>query len=743
MFTEEDEKIINEGFINLMKACEDHFVMTPEDKRIITDAFEFANKAHDNVRRRSGEPYMIHPLAVAKIVVEEIGLGVKSVCAALLHDVVEDTEYTVEDIRARYGEKIASMVDGLTKMKRVGDIAQSSSEQAENFKKMLFTLSDDVRVILIKLADRLHNMRTLDSMPPKKRTKIVSETITLFAPLAHRLGLYTIKTELEDYCLKYSYPEEYKMISDKLLETLDSRKEFVSRFNIPIIEKLKENKIDFKICGREKAIYSIWKKMQRKKISLEEVYDLFAIRIVFVPAKFVPESSQCWHIYSLITEIYKPKPDRIRDWISIPKANGYESLHCTVMGPDGVWVEVQIRSERMNEIAEKGFAAHWKYKEHTDHDSELDKWLKEVRNALGGSTEHAVEFLDEFKLNLYSSEVVVFTPKGESRILPKGATYLDFAYDIHTNVGNTAIGVKVDHKIESLFSLVKSGDQIEVITSKSSAPSVEWLDKVHTTKSKQSIRNFLKNKNINNIKLGQEIFVNKMEAMGLTLNGEILQQAMNYYSCATKDEFYSNIGSNIISLDEANKIFHKDKSSSPFWSFSIPNIPNPLKLFGVDNKKKVSQNTNFIIAKCCNPIPGDEVVGFSTDSGSIVIHKKGCEVATDIATKQGERIVDAEWTSQTIMSYQVHMQIDATDRRGLILDVVQIISGQLGININALKIESKDGVLRGYISMSVSSTHDIRDTITMIKKVKNVNNVKRLDSKDEYTCLDNNINKEE
>lgn len=732
MFTEEDEKIIYNSFDKLITACEEHFSMTDEERRIITDAFEFANKAHANVRRRSGEPYMIHPLAVAQIVVEEIGLGAKSVCAALLHDVVEDTDYSVEDIKVRYGEKIASMVDGLTKMKRVGDIAQSGSEQAENFKKMLFTLSDDVRVILIKLADRLHNMRTLDSMPPKKRTKIVSETITLFAPLAHRLGLYTIKTELEDYCLKYSYPEEYKMISDKLLNTLNSRTEFVTRFNTPIIEKLKENKIEFRICGREKAIYSIWKKMQTKKISLEEVYDLFAIRIVFVPAKFVPESSQCWHIYSLITEIYKPKPDRIRDWISIPKANGYESLHCTVMGPDGVWVEVQIRSERMNEIAEKGFAAHWKYKEHADHDSELDKWLKEVRNALGGSTQHAVEFLDEFKLNLYSSEVVVFTPKGESRILPKGATYLDFAYDIHTNVGNTAIGVKVDHKIESLFSLVKSGDQIEVITSSSSTPSIEWLNKVHTTKAKQSIRSYLKNKNVNNVKLGQDIFAEKIESMGITLRGDMMQQVMNHYSCATKDEFYSNIGAEIISLDDLSKILRKDKSSSSFWSFSIP---NPLKFFG-DNKKK-EQPACFIIAKCCNPIPGDEVVGFRTDNGCIAIHKKGCEVATDIATKQGERIVDAEWASQTIMSYQVHMQVDATDRRGLILDIVQVISGQLGINIDTLNIESGDGVLRGYISMSVSSTHDIRDTITLLKKVKNVNSVKRLDSKEEYKNLNN------
>ncbi len=742
MFTEEDDRIIEESFDKLMRSSE-HIIKTPEDEKLIRDAFELANKAHYNIRRRSGEPYILHPIAVAQIIVDEIGLGVKSVCAALLHDVVEDTDYTVEDIASRFGDKIAYMVDGLTKMSKVGNIEPTNSEQAENFKKMILTLSDDVRVIIIKIADRLHNMRTLGSMPPKKQTKIVSETITLFAPLAHRLGLYAIKTELEDYSLKYTYPEEYEMISNKLKSTSASRNEFVERFNAPIIEKLKENKIDFQICGREKAIYSIWKKMQRKKITLEEVYDLFAIRIVFKPAKFVPESSQCWHIYSLITEIYKPKPDRIRDWISIPKANGYESLHCTVMGPDGVWVEVQIRSERMNEIAERGYAAHWKYKASSNgvdisQEGEIDKWLKEVRHALYGSTDHAVEFLDEFKLNLYNKEVVVFTPKGESRILPKGATYLDFAYDIHTNVGNKAIGVKVDHKIESLFSLVKSGDQIEIITSNSSSPSVDWLDKVHTSKAKQAIRTYLRSKNENNIQVGQEVLQDKLEAAGIPLNAEVVNNLLTHFSYATKDELYSNIGSGILKAEELEKYLSKYKGSEQKES-NWSTIFNPLKLFGVgDGKKKNKNAEKFIPAQCCNPLPGDEVCGFRTDDGRIIVHKKGCEVANDIASKHGNRLVDAEWTTEAMRSHRIHIQVDANDRKGMILDIVQVLSGQIGTNIDTLDVDTADGILRAYLSMSVSSVNDVKETISLLKKIKGVNTVTRIENKDEYQPLNKN-----
>ena len=486
-YSPEDEQMVDAAFDRLMEHCA-KICKTQEDADRIKRAFFLAKEAHAGVRRRSGEPYIMHPISVAMIVVDEIGLGVKSVMAALLHDVVEDTDYTVEDIQSMFGPKVAQMVDGLTKMS--GVFKTEASEQAANFRKVLLTLSDDVRVILIKIADRLHNMRTLGSMPPHKQMKITSETIYLFAPLAHRLGLYAIKSELEDLTLKYRFPEEYRQIEQKIQETEPDRTKFIEKFNAPLIEALKENRIDFEISGRVKSVYSIWSKMQRKQIPFEEVYDLFAIRIVFKPSPMIPEKAQCWHIYSLVTDIYKPKPDRLRDWVNIPKANGYEALHSTVMGPDGVWVEVQIRSQRMEEIAERGFAAHWKYKSSDAEgrdEGEFDRWIKQVREALNSPTENAVEFLDNFKLSLYTNEIVVFTPKGESRTLPQGATALDFAYDIHTNIGNSAIGAKINHKIESIFTPIQSGDQIEIITSQNVRPKANWLDHVATTKAKQCI----------------------------------------------------------------------------------------------------------------------------------------------------------------------------------------------------------------------------------------------------------------
>ena len=461
-YTAEDELLIQEKYDDLMSVCE-KICKSDSDRDFIKKAFFLAKEAHKGVRRRSGEPYLLHPIAVAKIAVEEIGLGVKSVVAALLHDVVEDTEYTVEDITNMFGQKIATMVDGLTKMS--GVFNTETSEQAENFRKILLTLSDDVRVILIKIADRLHNMRTLGAMPVNKQIKITSETIYLFAPLAHRLGLYSIKTELEDLCMMYRFPEQYREIADKLSKTKVQLNEYIARFNAPIIDALKRNGIDFEISGRIKSIYSIWSKMQRKQIPFEEVYDLFAIRVVFKPLQFPSEKTQCWQIYSSITDIYTPKPERLRDWISMPKANGYEALHSTVMGPDGVWVEVQIRTQRMEDIAERGFAAHWKYKHATisQNEDEFDKWLKKIREALNSPTESAVDFLDNFKLSLYTSEIVVFTPKGEARTMPHGATALDFAYDIHSKIGHKAIGAKINHVIKPIFSEIHSGDQIEII----------------------------------------------------------------------------------------------------------------------------------------------------------------------------------------------------------------------------------------------------------------------------------------
>ncbi|MCD8071712.1 MAG: RelA/SpoT family protein, partial [Alistipes sp.] len=534
-YTPEDEILISGQFEKLLESCS-KVANTEEDWDIIRRAFFLAKEAHKGVRRRSGEPYITHPLAVARIVVDEIGLGVKSVVASLLHDVVEDTSYTVEEIEAMFGPKIASMVDGLTKM--AGVFTADTSEQAENFRKMLLTLSDDVRVILIKIADRLHNMRTLGSMPPAKQIKITSETIFLFAPLAYRLGLYTIKTELEDLSLKYRFPEQYDEIKQKLQNTEVSRSQFIDTFNEPIRERLKESGIDFEISGRVKSIYSIWSKMQRKQIPFEEVYDLFAIRIIFRPSPLIPEKSQCWHIYSLITDIYKPKPDRIRDWVNIPKANGYEALHATVMGPQGMWVEVQIRSERMEDVAEKGFAAHWKYKQDSisKDEDEFDKWLKKVREALNSPTENAVDFLDNFRTTLYTTEIVVFTPKGESRKIPMGATALDFAYDIHTNVGNKAIGAKINHKIESIFTPIMSGDQIEIITSDNSHPKPEWMEHVATAKARQSIKNYLKKDRQNNIERGKEILEEKMKEFGVRISARVFRKVLPAYDSRTKEE---------------------------------------------------------------------------------------------------------------------------------------------------------------------------------------------------------------
>ena len=537
-YSAEDEALIKEKWDDLLLSCT-KICRNDEDWNFIKRAFFLAKEAHEGVRRRSGEPYLLHPIAVAKIVVDEIGLGVKSVVAALLHDVVEDTEYTVEDMERIFGPKIASMVDGLTKMS--GVFNADTSEQAEYFRKVLLTLSDDVRVILIKIADRLHNMRTLGSMPLNKQIKITGETIYLFAPLAHRLGLFSIKNELEDLCMKYRFPQQYAEISKKLQESEATRREFIDKFNAPIIAALNRDNINYEISGRVKSISSIWSKMQRKQIPFEEIYDLFAIRIVFKPLPFPSEKTQCWQIYSTITDIYTPKPDRLRDWISMPKANGYEALHSTVMGPDGVWVEVQIRTQRMEDIAERGFAAHWKYKKATisQDEDEFDKWLKQIRDALNSPTENAIDFLDNFKLSLYSSEIVVFTPKGDPRKMPFGATALDFAYDVHSKIGNNAISAKINHKLEPITTQINSGDQIEIITAETAHPKPEWLDIVTTTKAKQAIKNFLKRERQNNIEHGQQLLDEQMRRLNINLSGRVLRKIIPAYDCRNKDEFYS------------------------------------------------------------------------------------------------------------------------------------------------------------------------------------------------------------
>ena len=734
-YTAEDENLIKEKWDDLLLSCT-KICKNDEDWNFIKRAFFLAKEAHEGVRRRSGEPYLLHPIAVAKIVIEEIGLGVKSVVAALLHDVVEDTEYSVEDMERIFGPKIASMVDGLTKMS--GVFNADTSEQAEYFRKVLLTLSDDVRVILIKIADRLHNMRTLGAMPMNKQIKITGETIYLFAPLAYRLGLYSIKSELEDLCMKYRFPQQYAEITQKLQESEASRREFINKFNAPIIASLNRDNINYEISGRVKSVYSIWSKMQRKQIPFEEIYDLFAIRIVFKPLPFPSEKTQCWQIYSTITDIYTPKPDRLRDWISMPKANGYEALHSTVMGPDGVWVEVQIRTQRMEDIAERGFAAHWKYKHATisQDEDEFDKWLKQIRAALNSPTENAVDFLDNFKLSLYTSEIVVFTPKGEARKMPFGATALDFAYDIHSKIGNSAISAKINHKLEPITTQINSGDQIEIITADNARPKPEWLETVTTAKAKQSIKSFLKRERQNNIERGMQMLDEKMKSLNVKLSGRVLRKITPIYDSKNKEELYSKIGAGIVSLDNLDKALKVNSKSKilKFWTLFIPQkkedetddaaIPGEI----APAEEAPATEPQFEIAECCKPIPGDKVVG-SRDpaSGNIIVHKATCDELNRLATQFGRNIVKEEikWSQHKAMSYLVTTELRGIDRQGILLDLAKVVSADFNINIREVNIHSHDGIFEGNVSLYVKDAESLHAVMDKLRKIKGIESVKR------------------
>ena len=734
-YTAEDENLIKEKWDDLLLSCT-KICKNDEDWNFIKRAFFLAKEAHEGVRRRSGEPYLLHPIAVAKIVIEEIGLGVKSVVAALLHDVVEDTEYSVEDMERIFGPKIASMVDGLTKMS--GVFNADTSEQAEYFRKVLLTLSDDVRVILIKIADRLHNMRTLGAMPMNKQIKITGETIYLFAPLAYRLGLYSIKSELEDLCMKYRFPQQYAEITQKLQESEASRREFINKFNAPIIASLNRDNINYEISGRVKSVYSIWSKMQRKQIPFEEIYDLFAIRIVFKPLPFPSEKTQCWQIYSTITDIYTPKPDRLRDWISMPKANGYEALHSTVMGPDGVWVEVQIRTQRMEDIAERGFAAHWKYKHATisQDEDEFDKWLKQIRAALNSPTENAVDFLDNFKLSLYTSEIVVFTPKGEARKMPFGATALDFAYDIHSKIGNSAISAKINHKLEPITTQINSGDQIEIITADNARPKPEWLETVTTAKAKQSIKSFLKRERQNNIERGMQMLDEKMKSLNVKLSGRVLRKITPIYDSKNKEELYSKIGAGIVSLDNLDKALKVNSKSKilKFWTLFIPQkkedetddaaIPGEI----APTEEAPATEPQFEIAECCKPIPGDKVVGYRDPaSGNIIVHKATCDELNRLATQFGRNIVKEEikWSQHKAMSYLVTTELRGIDRQGILLDLAKVVSADFNINIREVNIHSHDGIFEGNVSLYVKDAESLHAVMDKLRKIKGIESVKR------------------
>jgi GTP pyrophosphokinase len=739
IFDEEDKKLIQSQYDSLVSnllRCN-----KPGDREQIEKAFKIANEAHWNMRRKSGEPYIIHPIAVAKIVNQEIGLGAKSITAALLHDVVEDTDYTLEDVERDFGPKIASMIDGLTKISGTYNKENSSSLQAENFRKMLLTLSDDLRVILIKIADRLHNMRTLDSMPEHKKMKVAGETIFLYAPLAHRLGLYAIKSELEDLSFKFRQPQIYEEIAAKLKHSERKNIALINKFSLPIIDKLSNAGLKFDISGRPKSIFSIWKKMQSKNVPFEEIYDVLAIRIVFEPATGIPEKTQCWNIYSMITDTYLPKPDRLRDWISRPKPNGYEALHLTVMGPEGKWVEVQIRSKRMDEIAERGYAAHWKYKGDGDQESELDKWIKKIRIMLENPLADPSEFLDEFNMNLFSSEIMVFTPKGTLVSLPKGASALDFAYEIHTEIGDKAIGAKINYKLNPLNAVLMSGDQVEIITSDIAKPEKEWLSFVRTSKAKEAIKDALKTETTSRIQKGLEILEEKLKELNVTPSAEVLKKLLLAYDVLYKDELYSGIELGTINLDNLKKIVRKNASKNliKYWELKLIGSKKETRDAPV-TPEKIDTSVPFLlrenvenaehsyeIAACCNPIPGDEVIGYRSPEGPIVIHKPKCPVAIRIMSNEGNRIIAVKWAMHKLVSFLARISMTGIDRIGLVNEITTIISSELKVNMTNISISVKDGIFEGTIDIYVHHTKDLNNLILKISNIKGIENVKRVE----------------
>lgn len=737
VFTEDDFALINREFdslINNLIRCN-----KPEDKELITRAFDLANKAHLNMRRRSGEPYIIHPIEVAKIVNREIGLGAKSIACALMHDVVEDTEYTLEEIRVLFGDKIASIIDGLTKISGTYN-NENNSLQAENFRKMLLTLSDDLRVILIKTADRLHNMRTLDSLPERKKMKVAGETIYLYAPLAHRLGLFGIKTELEDLSLKYRHPKIYEEISRKMKHGEKKNQQMINRFSLPIIEKLEAEGLKFDISGRPKSIYSVWKKMQTKNVPFEEIYDILAVRIVFEPAANVSEKTTCWNIYSMITDFYMPKPDRLRDWVSRPKANGYEALHLTVMGPHGRWVEVQIRSKRMDEFAERGYAAHWKYKGDTAQESELDRWIKKIREMLENPHQDPIEFLDEFKMNLFSSEIMVFTPKGNIITLPKGATALDFAYEIHTEIGNLAIGSKVNYKLQPLNTRLQSGDQVEIITSDKSRPSREWLDYVTLAKAKSSIRHSLKQDSKYLVENGRDLLLEKLAGENTEPTEEIYRKLKTHFDSLNNDELHAKIASGAVTLDNLRKILKKSTPNRlvKYWELRIASQKPVVQDIKPENQidKRVpyllrenidNQKQGYEIAKCCNPIPGDEVVGYLSHENNLIIHKPKCPVAIRLMSSEGNNLIAVKWTIHKLVSFLARIQVNGIDRIGIVSDLTRIISDELNVNMRNVNVSVHEGIFEGTIDLFVHHTKDLNNLIMKLVNIKGIESVKRIE----------------
>jgi GTP pyrophosphokinase len=717
----------------LLRACKS--TLKKGDKRMIRMAFDLAVESHKEMRRKSGEPYIYHPIAVAQIAAEEIGLGPTSIVCALLHDVVEDTDITLEDIERDFGKKVTKIIDGLTKISGVFDA--NSSMQAENFRKMLLTLADDVRVILIKLADRLHNMRTMDFMPRVKQLKICSETVYLYAPLAHRLGLYAIKSELEDLSMKYMEPETYKFIATKLNEKKAEREHFIKEFIGPINRILKELSLNAIVVGRPKSIHSIWDKMKKKGIPFEEVYDLFAIRII-LDSEPENEKSDSWKAYSIVTDLYRPNPDRLRDWISSPKANGYESLHTTVMGPKGQWVEVQIRTLRMNEIAEKGFAAHWKYKE-SSSDSGLDLWVSKVRELLSNPEANALDFLDDFKMNLFSDEIFIFTPKGDLIQLPIEATALDFAFEIHSDVGAKCIGAKVNHKLVPLSYKLQNGDQVEVITSGKQAPKEDWLNFVVTAKAKAKIKSSLKEERRKVAEDGKEILERKLKSLKITYNTDNILKLSYYFKLSSSQDVFYNVAKGIIDLKDLKEFAVSEKviEQKPAANTDTEQIQKIIKqvktkdsdilLIGEDLQK-----IDYKLSNCCNPIPGDDVFGFVTVSDGIKIHRTNCPNATKLMSSFGYRIVKAKWTSQKQLAFLTGLRITGIDEVGLINNLTQVISNDFKVNMRSITVDTDQGIFNGTIMIYVNDTKHLENLIDRIKEVKGISDVVRFDSEVEF-----------
>jgi len=746
-FSQAENDMINEKFQELLQ----DYLNSNHRKKvdIVTKAFNFANHAHNGIRRRSGEPYIMHPIAVAKICCTEIGLGSTSICSALLHDVVEDTEYTVEDIEKNFGPKIASIVDGLTKISG-GIFGDQASAQAENFRKLLLTMAEDIRVVLIKMADRLHNMRTLGVMLPSKQYKISGETMYIYAPLANRLGLNHIKTELENLSFKYEHPDTYAELSRKIQNTAAARDELYENFTIPIKEKLDQMGLDYRLKARTKSIYSIWNKMQTKGLPFEEIYDILAVRIIFNtklhtsnPAVYAEEKKKCWNIYSVLTDIYKHHPDRIRDWVSNPKANGYQALHVTLMGPDGEWIEVQIRSTRMDEIAERGFAAHWKYKTgEIEEETELNRWIYTIKEILENPEPNAIDFLDTIKMNLFSSEIFVFTPKGDIKTMAANSTALDFAFELHSEIGLHCIGAKVNHKLVPMSHVLKSGDQVEILTSNNQTPKYEWLNYVTSGRAQARLRARFRKDNKVFIKKGEELLTEYLSKLRLPNDQTTIEKLQQHFDCETRDDLLTKLGMEQLKLGDAeSQIFKASKDQNKlmkYWKLTFglggnkqtkqeskPEIKEAIDFKSTHKLTEESIQQKYKLAECCQPIPGDDVLGYVDENGNITVHKRQCPVAMKLKSSFGPRIISAEWATHKELSFPVIIEMNGIDGVGIVSQIAEIVSNELAVNMTKLSFETKDGIFKGSIELFVHDVEDIQNLCMKISKIKNVQLVHR------------------